>query len=134
MKKLKKQCWEVKKCGREPGGENAEELGVCKAAIPGEYDGINDGEVGGRFCWSIAGTLCEGEVQGEYCKKIHSCLSCEFLQQVEEEEGKKFILTPQHAIIMREAKEIKQLRKLKKLTGVQNLKELKGLKELKKKK
>lgn len=107
MHMKKKQCWEVKKCGREPGGENAETLGVCKAALPSEYDAVNDGELGGRFCWGIAGTLCGGEAQGEYCKKIHTCLSCEFLQQVEREEGKKFILTPQHAILVLGAKERK---------------------------
>ncbi len=99
----KKQCWEVKKCGREPGGEKYAELGVCKAALPNDYDGMNDGEHGGRFCWAITGTLCGGEAQGEFCKKIENCLSCEFLQNVEKEEGKRFVLTPQHADLLLEA-------------------------------
>lgn len=111
----KQQCWEVKKCGREPGGENVETLGICSAALPGEFDGVNYGEVGGRFCWSIAGTLCEGKVQGTYCKKINNCLSCEFLQQVEQEEGKRFLLTPQHAILMREVEEQKELKEFTEL-------------------
>ncbi len=100
-----KQCWDVKKCGREPGGQNAEELGVCAAALPSKFDGVNDGKCGGRFCWSVAGTLCGGSPQGTYSEKITSCLSCEFLQQVETEEGKRFALTPQHAILMREIEE-----------------------------
>ncbi len=93
----KTQCWEVKKCGREPDGKNADKLGVCKAALPNKYDNFNEGEHGGRFCWAITGTLCGAEVQGEYCEKIANCLSCEFLQLVEKEEGGRFVLTPQHA-------------------------------------
>jgi len=98
----RKNCWEVKRCGREPSGENSKKLGICPAALPNEYDGVNNGKHGGRFCWAIAGTLCGGEAQGTYSKKIVNCLSCEFLQQVEKDEGPNFILTPQHAIAMRE--------------------------------
>ncbi|OVE75851.1 hypothetical protein BVX97_03325 [bacterium E08(2017)] len=100
----KQQCWEVKKCGRQPGGEHTGDEGTCPAATPGEFDGVNGGNNGGRFCWATAGTMCGGAKQGTYSKKIHSCLACHFLQQVEEEEGKNFILTPQHAIIMRNIK------------------------------
>ena len=28
-------CWEVKKCGREPGGKSVATLGVCPAASEG---------------------------------------------------------------------------------------------------
>jgi hypothetical protein len=122
---MKKQCWQVKMCGREPGGKKVEELGVCKASLPSEYNGINEGEVGGRFCWAIAGTLCGGEPQGEYSKKIHNCLSCEFLQLVEEEEGNRFILTPQHAILILETKKLKKLKGLKGLKGVKKLEKMK---------
>jgi len=93
----RKNCWEVKKCGREPSGENVEKLGVCPAALPNEYNGVNKGKHAGRFCWAVAGTLCEGEVQGTYAKKLMGCLGCEFLKQVNEEEGRNFILTPQKA-------------------------------------
>ena len=103
----KKQCWEIFKCGREPGGEKYAELGVCKAALPNKYDGMNEGVHGGRFCWAITGTLCGGKVRGRYCEKIETCLSCEFLQQVEKEQGRRFILTPQHADLLLEAEEIK---------------------------
>ena len=89
----KLNCWEVLECGREPGGHNAEKLGDCPAAIPGEFDGINDGESRGRFCWAIAGTLCKGEVQGTYALKLKECLRCDFLNRVHKEEGRDFILT-----------------------------------------
>ncbi len=49
----RKNCWEVKKCGRQPGGEKVDELGVCPAAVPNEYDGTNKGNHGGRFCWQL---------------------------------------------------------------------------------
>ena len=104
----KKQCWEVKKCGRQPEGENIDKHGICPAALPNEHDGLNEGEYGGRFCWAIAGTLCGEEPQGIYSEKIITCLSCEFLQQIEKEEGKNFILTPQHAMIMQELKKKKK--------------------------
>jgi hypothetical protein len=86
------------KCGRQPGGENAEKLGVCPAALPHEYfDGVNQGEHVGRFCWAVAGTLCGGTVQGTYAKKLLECLGCEFLKQVNEDEGRDFILTTKEA-------------------------------------
>lgn len=91
-------CWEVKKCGREPDGENVETLGVCPAALPNEYDHVNGGKHAGRFCWAVAGTLCRGEVQGTYAKKFVDCLRCEVLKQVSEDEGRNFILTPKKAM------------------------------------
>ena len=42
-------CWEIKKCGREKGGKNEEELGICPAHP--KY---------GHSCWIIAGTFCKG--------------------------------------------------------------------------
>ena len=93
----RRNCWEVMKCGRSPGGENVERLGVCPAALPNQYDGTNKGKHAGRFCWAVTGTLCGGEVQGTYAKKFLDCLGCEFLKQVNEDEGPNFILTPQKA-------------------------------------
>ncbi len=88
----RKNCWEVMKCGRQPGGQKVEEFGVCPATIPGEYDGKNGGKHGGRYCWAIVGTLCHGEIQGTFAMKINNCLYCKFLKQVNEEEGRFFIL------------------------------------------
>ena len=89
----RKNCWEVMKCGREPNGRN-EKLGICPAAVPNEYNGINNGNCGGRICWAFAGTFCGGEVQGSLAKKIKNCLDCAFFKVVMEEEGKQFIMTP----------------------------------------
>ena len=96
----KLNCWEVMKCGREPGGEKAESLGICPAALPSEYDGINKGYHGGRFCWMIAGTFCfsEEKPSGTFAQKLESCIECKFFKQVQDEEGPDFIFTPRDTI------------------------------------
>ncbi len=93
----RKNCWEFMKCGREPGGENADELGICPAALPGDYNGINKGKFGGRFCWAVSGTFCDGELQGTFARNLINCMDCDFLKQVNEDEHSDFTLTPQDA-------------------------------------
>jgi len=85
----KMNCWEFKKCGREAGGENTGELGVCPASLDESSDGVNGGKCAGRICWAIAGTLCDGELQGSFASKLPSCLSCDFFQHVLREEDPK---------------------------------------------
>jgi len=82
----KKNCWEFMKCGREPGGINAEELGICPAPIETRADGINGGKNAGRVCWVVAGTFCEGEVQGTSAKKLQTCLECKFYKMMWKED------------------------------------------------
>jgi len=83
-------CWEFKKCGREPGGIKEEELGVCPAAELDKYEGINGGRKGGRVCWALVGTLCGGRVQGIFAKKTGTCKDCDFYKYVCKQEGKDF--------------------------------------------
>jgi len=87
MAQRKINCWEYKKCGREPGGEKAFQLGVCPAAVDKSFDGINRGDHAGRFCWAVAGTFCGGSVQGTFAEKRESCLGCDFFDKVRGEEG-----------------------------------------------
>lgn len=63
------QCWEFKQCGREPGGANAVELGVCPA-YPKD----------GKHCARTTGTLCGGKVQGSFAMKLSNCMACDFYQ------------------------------------------------------
>ncbi len=87
-RKKKVNCWEFMRCGREPGGVNASELGVCPAAICKEADGIHGGINAGRCCWVVAGTFCKGDIQGSFAKKIHDCLACPFhCNVINEEDG-----------------------------------------------
>jgi serine/threonine protein kinase len=90
MKSRKINCWQYLKCGREPGGKNAEALGVCPAASDNSFDGINSGINGGRFCWAVAGTYCADcgeEVQGNFAQKRQTCFECRFYKLVSLEEG-----------------------------------------------
>ena len=87
-----KNCWEVMKCGREPGGKN-HELGGCPAASSGEHDGTNNGKHRGRFCWNTAGTFCRGEVLGSVARKLKSCRECGFYMLVNKEEGEQFVFS-----------------------------------------
>ena len=85
MKPSVTNCWEFKKCGREPGGEKASESGVCPAAAATRLDGTNGGVAGGRVCWAVAGTMCgfqPGEVHGVDARKILNCLNCAFLRGI----------------------------------------------------
>ncbi len=83
----KQNCWEYKKCGRQQGGNNAEELGVCVASTEPRTNEINGGTNGGRACWALAGTLCGGKVQGTFAMKMANCMQCDFYQLVGVEEG-----------------------------------------------
>ncbi|MFC1745837.1 two-CW domain-containing protein [Candidatus Riflebacteria bacterium] len=87
---MKKNCWQVKKCGREPGGCMVDELGVCPSPVAAEYDGKNCGKNAGRYCWRVAGTFCGGKIQGTFSAKMLNCAKCPFFKQVREEEGDDF--------------------------------------------
>jgi hypothetical protein len=84
---MKLNCWDFKKCGREPGGAKSKDLGVCPAALEKRLQATNSGSNGGRACWAITGTLCGGKVQGTFATKVGNCLQCEFYQLVAKEEG-----------------------------------------------
>jgi len=60
-------CWEIKECGRASDGPKAEELGECIASVEGL----------GHSCWAIAGTLCDGVVQGTIAQKEENCTKCD---------------------------------------------------------
>ncbi len=79
-------CWEYKRCGRQPGGKNEASLGTCSAATQQLANGIHGGTNGGRACWVIAGTLCGGKVQGSFADKQAACQDCDFYKIVERQE------------------------------------------------
>jgi hypothetical protein len=87
----KQNCWEFKKCGREPGGINVNESGVCPAAVEARAAGLNSGKNGGRACWALSGTLCGGKVQGTFAMKLSNCLNCDFYKLIQAEEGQKHL-------------------------------------------
>ena len=59
-------CWEFMRCGRESGGRNVDQLGICPA-YPDD----------GKRCENVVGTFCD-LVQGLYASKNSSCQECPF--------------------------------------------------------
>lgn len=91
MNGQKKNCWEFNGCGRQLGGENAYELGVCPASTYVWFDGIHSGKNAGRTCWIIEGTMCGGKRQGSFREKFKVCGVCGFYNSVKAEEGEEMI-------------------------------------------
>lgn len=87
----KRNCWEVMKCGRQPGGERVHELGVCPSATESRLDGVHGGTNAGRCCWMVAGTFCKGKPSGTLAMKFHDCTKCPFYSQVKSEEGRDYV-------------------------------------------
>jgi hypothetical protein len=91
MKKL--NCWEVQRCGREPGGDAVAAHGACPAAMQSALEGVHGGHRAGRACWVLAGTFCSGQVAGTVAKKLSNCMECEFYKLVMREEGEGVVPT-----------------------------------------
>ncbi|MCP4338485.1 MAG: serine/threonine-protein phosphatase [Desulfobulbaceae bacterium] len=86
MKPPKLNCWEYKKCGREPGGNKADKDGICPAAAEKTFDTFNNGINAGRACWLVAGTFCDDQVSGTFAEKIDTCRNCDFYKQIQADE------------------------------------------------
>jgi hypothetical protein len=86
-------CWEYKECGRESGGVNAEQLGICPASTETRLNGVHGGVNAGRTCWVVTGSLCEDEVQGTFSDKYKNCFLCDFHIKVKREEDSNYQLT-----------------------------------------
>ena len=89
-------------CGREPGGIQVQELGICPATTEVRINNINNGKNGGRSCWALTGTLCGGIVQSSLLDKLDNCFKCEFYATVYIEERRlptyKNIIDIQHIL------------------------------------
>ena len=83
---MKQNCWEFMKCGA--GKKHG--LGICPAITESKAHALNNGKNGGRICWAVSGTLCNGTVQGTYAEKVLICSECDFRRTVQEEEWPKF--------------------------------------------
>lgn len=81
-------------CGKGLGGDKIDEFGICPAAKTNGYNGINRGEFAGRFCWAVAGTYCDGGIQGTFGYKFMDCMYCKFFLLVSKEEDREFIIAP----------------------------------------
>ena len=68
-------------------GRGSAEGGPCPACSVESLDGAHGGNNGGRACWVVTDTLCEGKVSGGYDRKIAVCRKCAFYHRVAVEEG-----------------------------------------------
>jgi hypothetical protein len=80
-------CWEFKRCGRQPGGPKTAKLGTCPVPTEVRLNACNRGDHAGRACWYLAGTQCEEKVQGIFAEKLGDCMLCDFYRLVSTEEG-----------------------------------------------
>lgn len=86
----KQNCWEAKRCGREPGGMRANEFGVCPAAAYEQADGYCGGMNGGRGCAFIVGNFGSRALPGTHRDPTKNCLACSFYRTLRVEEGTDF--------------------------------------------
>lgn len=80
-------CWEYQGCERGPSGRRAVNGQRCPASLADSLDGVNGGRSGGRACWVVNDTLCNGRPSGPYEQKIHECRKCAFYARVHVEEA-----------------------------------------------
>ncbi len=77
---LQPNCWEYMRCGLRPGVDATDGLS-CSAPTETRLDGIHGGVNGGRACWALAGTTCNGSEQDAFAQK-RECTSCSFYKVV----------------------------------------------------
>jgi hypothetical protein len=84
MAHRKLNCWEYKNCGREAGGLLADIYGVCPVSIAMKFDGMNQGQAGGRVCWMVGKQACQ--CNSNTSQSLDPCNSCQFYRRVVFEE------------------------------------------------
>jgi len=67
----------IKGCGRNEGGKNEKELGLCPAAADESFTALM-GALTAAELVGMAGTFCHGEVQGTFARKLQDCTLCNF--------------------------------------------------------
>jgi hypothetical protein len=90
-KRDKHNCWEFKKCGRIPGGKLNDFAGVCPVFSEKRLNGIHSGHNAGRACWVVAGTMCNGKIQGTFASKFKGCGLCDFFKTIKQDEGRDLL-------------------------------------------
>lgn len=98
--KIEGRCWEKKQCKEDN----------CPA-----YQNEN-----GR-CWLIAGTMCDGEVQGKFAQKFKSCTECNIFKETIGDDQicklKEFVIVLVHSLLLKKANLQEALDKIQTLEG-----------------
>ncbi|MEA3559059.1 MAG: hypothetical protein U9R75_07390 [Candidatus Thermoplasmatota archaeon] len=87
MGPMKKNCWDIKDCGRGPEGRLVKEKGECPVVNAKELDGVNDGSFGGRICWTVRTRDESGKLVPNWSKPDRDCLNCYVMDRIRIEEG-----------------------------------------------
>jgi CheY-like chemotaxis protein len=89
-RKTKRNCWQFTGCGREPGGKNSKQKGICIAALEDRLDGVHGGKNAGRACWAVACIAYGGDIKNTTVQNFEKCLTCNFYKLLKKEEGKGY--------------------------------------------
>ena len=85
-------CWEYMLCGNGP--EQSDECFLnCPVPLKMSLDGIHGGKNGGRACWAVLHTTCNGKVQDTFQKKYNMCGRCDFYNIVKKQQGDSLLPT-----------------------------------------
>ena len=90
-----KNCWQDMGCSDIVRDD-------CPVYIEKRLDGVNSGKNGGRACWVVEGTLCDGKTHGTFVQKLGICGGCQFHMQVRKEEGDTFISSKELLALLRD--------------------------------
>jgi len=100
--KIDGHCWEKKQC-------------KCKDGTCPAYQNEN------RRCWLIAGTMCDGKVEGKFAQKFESCTECDFFNESVGTEQisklKELVIVLIHSLQQKKANLEKALSEIKVLSG-----------------
>lgn len=91
MASRKLNCWEYQGCGFDVSHNGGTGSCACPSVTASAMHGANGGHNGGRSCWVIEGTMCDGDVAGDFEQKARTCRKCAFMQRVAVEEGLDFV-------------------------------------------
>ena len=61
--------------------------GPCPVPTDVRLNACNRGNQGGRACWYLVGTQCDGKLQGTFAEKVGDCMLFDFYRVVVAEEG-----------------------------------------------
>lgn len=98
--KVEGHCWEKKQCKEENCPAYQNETGRC---------------------WLIAGTMCDGKVQGKFAQKFESCTECDFFKETVGTDQicklKELVIVLIHSLQLKKANLHKALSEIKVLSG-----------------
>lgn len=75
-------------------GKNGEG-GSCSVLLASDFDGVNRGRYGGRFCWAVSVYVSSDHpsIKKAFAEKISNCIHCRFFKMVQDEESNNFIFS-----------------------------------------